>query len=96
MTYFKVVVDGPEKDQLTEREQVISQNTILHFSAMTNAIVVGVGVMLNPPDEGQMGITFAYPEPIDNQKETEIRDSIVRRLNAYFTMCELDLTATIK
>ena len=96
MTYFKVIVDGQKKDQLTEREQVMLQNTILQFSAMTNAIVVGVGVMLNPPDEGQMGITFAYPEPIDNEKETDIRESIVRRLNTYFSMCELDLAATIK
>lgn len=96
MTYFKVVVDGQAKEQLTAREQVILQNAILHFSAMTNALVVGVGVMLNPPDEGQMGITFAYPEPIDNEKETQIRESIVRKLNSYFTMCELDLAATIK
>ncbi|MCM3721525.1 hypothetical protein [Solibacillus isronensis] len=54
MSYFKVIVDGNSKQGLTEREQLI-----LHFSTMTNAIITDAGVMLNPPDEGTIGITFA-------------------------------------
>ena len=96
MAYFKVVVDGVTKQQLTEREQLILQNSILHFSAMTNAIITGVGVMLNPPEEGTMGITFAYPEPITADKEAEVREAIVKRLNGFFAMSELDLQAAIK
>lgn len=54
LSYFKVIVDGNSKQGLTEREQLI-----LHFSTMTNAIITDAGVMLNPPDEGTIGITFA-------------------------------------
>lgn len=95
LTYFKVKVEETQNENLTEREKLIIQNTILHFSAMTNAIVTGVGVMLNPPDEGKLGITFAYPEPIDAQKETDIREQIVKRLNGFFTMSNLSLQASI-
>ena len=69
---------------------------VLHFSAMTNAIITGVGVMLNPPEEGTMGITFAYAEPITADKEAEVREAIVKRLNGFFAMSELDLQAAIK
>lgn len=96
MSYFKVVVDGISKQDLTEREQLILQNSILHFSAMTNAIITGTGGMLNPPDEGTMGITFAYPEAIDAEKEAEVRESIVKKLNGFFTMSNLELNAVIK
>ena len=96
MSYFKVVVDGISKQDLTEREQLILQNSILHFSAMTNAIITGTGVMLNPPDEGTMGITFAYPEAIDAEKEAEVRESIIKKLNGFFTMSNLELNAVIK
>lgn len=96
MSYFKVVVDGISKQDITEREQLILQNAILHFSAMTNALITGTGVMLNPPDEGTMGITFAYPEAIDAEKEAEVRESIVIRLNAFFSMSNLQLKAMIK
>ena len=96
MSYFKVVVNGNSKQELTEREQLILQNSILHFSAMTNAIITGTGVMLNPPDEGTMGITFAYPEEIDADKEAEVRESIVKRLNGFFSMSNLELNAVIK
>ncbi|MCH7323127.1 hypothetical protein LZ480_14705 [Solibacillus sp. MA9] len=95
MSYFKVVVDGNSKQALTEREQLILQNSILHFSAMTNAIITGTGVMLNPPNEGTMGITFSYPEAIDAEKEAEVRESIVKRLNGFFAMSNLELNAVI-
>ena len=96
MSYFKVVVDGISKQELTEREQLILQNSILQFSAMTNAIITGTGVMLNPPDEGTLGITFAYPEAIDADKEAEVRESIVKRLNGFFSMSNLELHAVVK
>ncbi len=96
MAYFKFVVDGPIKKELTAREVDILQNTFLNLAAMTNAIITGVGVMLNPPDEGELGITFAYPEEISKEKEAEVRDSFLKRLNVFFEMSKLDLTARIK
>ena len=90
------MVDGNSKQELTEREQLILQNSILQFSAMTNAIITGTGVMLNPPDEGTLGITFAYPEAIDADKEAEVRESIVKRLNGFFSMSNLELHAVVK
>lgn len=95
MSYFKVVVNGNSNQVLTEREKLILQNSILHFSAMTNAIVTGKGVMLNPPVEGTMGIVFAYHEAIDAEKEVEVRESIVKRLNSFFAMSNLELNAVI-
>ena len=90
------MVDGNSKKELTEREQLILQNSILQFSAITNAIITGTGVMSNPPDEGTLGITFAYPEAIDADKEAEVRESIVKRLNGFFSMSNLELHAVIK
>lgn len=95
LSYFKVIVDGNSKQGLTEREQLILKNSILHFSAMTNAIITGAGVMLNPPDEGTLGITFAYPEALYAEKEVEVRESIVKRLNSFFVMSNLKLNAVI-
>lgn len=95
LSYFKVIVDGNSKQGLTEREQLILQNEMLHFSAMTNAIITGTGVMLNPLDEGTIGITFAYPEALDAEKEVEVRESIVKRLNSFFVMSNLELNAVI-
>lgn len=87
MSYIKVIVDGNSKQGLTEREQLILQNSIVHFSAMTNAIYTGTGVMLNTPDEGTIAITFAYPEALDAEKEAEVREGIiVNRLNSFFAM----------
>ena len=78
-----------------EREQLILQNSILHFSAMTNATITGTGVMSNPPEEGEMGITFAYPEAIGAEKEIEVRESIVKKLNSLFAMSKLEINAVI-
>lgn len=96
MAYIKIVVDGPTKAELSKREVDILQTTFLNLAAMTNAIITGVGVMLNPPEEGELGITFAYPEAISEEKETEMRDSFLRRLNTFFEMSKLDLKASIK
>lgn len=96
MSYFKCEVEGPITNDLTKREIEILQNTFLNLAAMTNALLVGQGVMLNPPDEGKMGITFAYPEAIAEEKETEIKETFIKKLNIFFQMSNLDLTAKIK
>ena len=96
MTYFKVEVDGKDKAELTERETVILQNTFLNLAAMTNALLVGQGCMLNPPDEGKLGITFAYEESIGEEKEAELKDAFLNKLNVFFEMSQLDLLAEIK
>ncbi|WP_110561294.1 hypothetical protein [Ureibacillus chungkukjangi] len=63
---------------------------------MTNALIVGKGVMLNPPDEGKLGITFAYPEAISVEQEEEIKDVFLKKLNVFFQMSNLELIAEIK
>lgn len=95
MSYIVVEVDGPVKPNLTEREVTILQNTILNLAAMTNALIVGEGVMLNPLDKGKMGITFAYPENISFDKENQIKDAFIKKLNTFFQMSDLELKAEI-
>ncbi|MCM3390146.1 hypothetical protein M3649_18790 [Ureibacillus chungkukjangi] len=52
--------------------------------------------MLNPPDEGKLGITFAYPEAISVEQEEEIKDVFLKKLNVFFQMSNLELIAEIK
>ena len=92
MTYLKFEANGPVKEELTEREVDILQTSLLNLAAMTNAIVVGQGLMLNPPDDGKIGITFAYVESISEEKEQEIVDVFLRKINTFFKMSNLDLT----
>ena len=92
MTYFKFEANGPVKEELTEREVDILQTSLLNLAAMTNAIVVGQGLMLNPPDDGKIGITFAYVDSISEEKEQEIVDAFLRKINTFFKMSNLDLT----
>jgi len=92
MTYFKFEANGPVKEELTEREVDILQTSLLNLAAMTNAIVVGQGLMLNPPDDGKIGITFAYEEKLSEEKEQEIVDVFIRKINTFFKMSNLDLT----
>ena len=92
MTYLKFEANGPVKEELTEREVDILQTSLLNLAAMTNAIVVGKGVMLNPPDDGKIGITYAYEEKLSEEKEQEIIDVFLRRINTFFKMSNLDLT----
>ena len=92
MTYFKFEANGPVKEELTEREVDILQTSLLNLAAMTNAIVVGQGLMLNPPDDGKIGITFAYVESISEEKEQEIVDAFLRKINTFFKMSNLDIT----
>ena len=92
MTYLKFEANGPVKEELTEREVDILQTSLLNLAAMTNAIVVGEGLMLNPPDDGKIGITFAYVESISEEKEQEIVDVFLSKINTFFKMSNLDLT----
>lgn len=92
MTYFKFEANGPVKEELTEREVDILQQALLNLAAMTNAVVVGQGVMLNPPDEGKIGITLAYEENLSDEKEQEFVDVFLRKINTFFQMSNLDLT----
>ncbi|MEO4054791.1 hypothetical protein [Solibacillus sp. CAU 1738] len=96
MSYFKFEVDGESKNTLTEREEKIIQNAILNLAAMTNALLIGKGVMLNPPDEGKLGITFAYPEAISAEQELEIQEALIKKLDTFFQMSELTLATTLK
>jgi hypothetical protein len=95
MAYFVVEVDGPVKQELSKREVDILQMTFLNLAAMTNALITGQGVMLNPPDEGKLGITFAFPEKITSQQEEELKEKFITKLNNFFVMSKLDLTAEI-
>ena len=92
MTYLKFEANGPVKEELTEREVDILQTSLLNLAAMTNAIVVGQGLMLNPPDDGKIGITFAYVESISEEKEQEIVDVFLSKINTFFCILYLDLT----
>ena len=92
MTYFKFEANGPVKEELTEREVDILQTSLLNLAAMTNAVVVGQGVMLNPPDDGKIGITFAYVESLSEEKEQELLDLFLSKINTFFKMSNLDLT----
>ena len=96
MTYFKFEANGPVKEELTEREVDILQTSLLNLAAMTNAIVVGQGLMLNPPDDGKIGITFAYEENLSEEKEKEIVDVFLRKINTFFKMSNLDLTLELE
>ena len=92
MTYFKFEANGPVKEELTEREVDILQQAILNLAAMTNAVLSGNGVYLNPPDEGEIGITLAYVESLSEEKEQEFVDVFLRKINTFFQMSNLDLT----
>ena len=92
MTYFKFEANGPVKEELTEREVGILQTALLNLAAMTNAVVSGQGVMLNPPDDGKIGITLAYEENLSDEKEQEFVDLFLRKINTFFQMSNLDLT----
>ena len=92
MTYLKFEANGPVKEELTEREVDILQTSLLNLAAMTNAIVVGKGLMLNPPNDGKIGITFAYEEKLSEEKEQEIVDVFLPKINTFFKMSNLDLT----
>ena len=96
MSYFKFEVDGPLRPSLTEREVDILQTTFLNLAAMTNALIVGKGVMLNPPEEGKLGITFAYPEEISVEKESEMKEAFLKKLDLFFQMSKLELSAEVK
>jgi hypothetical protein len=96
MAYFKIEVDGPMRPSLSGREIDILQTTFLNLAAMTNALIIGKGVMLNPPEEGKMGITFAYPEKLSEEKESEIKEAFLKKVNVFFQMSKLELTAEIK
>ncbi len=91
MTYLKFEANGPVKEELTEREVSILDNAILNLAAMTNAFITGQGVMLNPPDEGKIGITFAFEEKVPEEKEQELINSFLRKINTFFKMSNLDL-----
>jgi len=90
MTYLKFEANGPVKEELTEREVEILQTAILNLAAMTNALITGQGAMLNPPDEGKIGITFAFEAKLPEEKEQELIDSFIRRMNTFFKMSNLD------
>ncbi len=60
--------------------------SVIHANFYLGEVYVCQKVMLNPPEEGTMGITFSYPEPIAVDKETEVRGVIVKRLNNFFAM----------
>ena len=92
MTYLKFEANGPVKEELTEREVDILQTSLLNLAAMTNAVLVGKGVMLNPPDDGKIGITFAYEEKLSEEKEQELTDLFLNKINTFFKMSNLDLT----
>jgi hypothetical protein len=95
MAYIVVEADGPVKQELSQREVDILQMTFLNLAAMTNALITGQGVMLNPPDEGKLGITFAFPEKITAQQEEQLKEQFITKLNTFFKMSKLDLTAEI-
>lgn len=96
MSYLKIEIDGPVKDDLSTREIDILQMTFLNLAAMTNAIITGTGVMLNPPDEGKLGITLAYSENLSLEKEKELSEALLKKLNTFLIMCKLELTANLK
>lgn len=95
MSYIIVEVDGPIKQELTERETRILQMSFLNLAAMTNAQITGQGVMLNPPDEGKLGITFAFPEKITIEQENTLKEHFIKKLNTFLQMSELNLTAEV-
>ena len=95
MTYFKIEAEGASKADLTKRETLIIQNALLNLAAMTNALLVGKGVYLNPPDEGKLGITLSYPEALDKEKEAEVIEVLLKKFDTFFSMSELQLTASM-
>lgn len=90
MTYLKFEANGPVKEELTEREVEILQTAILNLAAMKNALITGQGAMLNPPDEGKIGITFAFEAKLPEDKEQKLIESFLLQMNTFFKMSNLD------
>ncbi len=40
--------------------------------------------MLNPPDDGKIGITLAYLENLSEEKEQEFIDIFLRKISTFF------------
>ncbi|MEK5187113.1 hypothetical protein [Solibacillus sp. FSL W7-1324] len=93
MSYLKFEIDGPLKKELSPREIDILQTTFLNLAAMTNALITGKGVMLNPPDEGKLGVTLAFSEKLLSKKENELSEALLKKINNFLQMSKLELSA---
>lgn len=81
---------------LTEREKIMLQTTILNFAAMTNAIITGEGLALNPLENDAIGIILVFPKALNSEVSTELMESLKNKLSNYFKMCNLELEAKVK
>lgn len=81
---------------LTEREKIMLQTTILNFAAMTNAIITGEGLALNPLENDEIGIILVFPKALNSEVSTELTESLKNKFSNYFRMCNLELEAQVK
>lgn len=91
MTYLKFEVNGHLQEHFTERETTILQMAILNIAAMTNVLIFETGVLLNPPDEGEIGITLTYEREVEREQEKEFCEAFIYKINTFFQMSNLNL-----
>ncbi len=81
---------------LSERETNMLQMTILNFSALTSALIVGEGVAINPHEDGGIGFILVYAKALDKHKAEEMKESLEARFLNYFKMSSIELKAQIE
>ncbi|MCH7321337.1 hypothetical protein LZ480_05475 [Solibacillus sp. MA9] len=91
MTYLKFEVIGHLQEHFTDRETTILQMAILNIAAVTNVLIFETGIMLNPPDEGAIGITLSCEWEVERAKEKEFCEAFICKINTFFQMSNLNL-----
>jgi hypothetical protein len=87
---------------LDERTQKILNTAVMNFAVMTSALLVkskgrgGEGIALNPVEDCFCGVMMIYQQPIDEELAEEFKEGLERRLDTFFKMSEIDMTAEIE
>ena len=51
--------------------------------------------VLQPLEDEKLGVALAYQETLPEDKENELKDKLIRKINSFFKMCQLELHAKL-
>ena len=85
-----------ETVDLNEREKTIIQVTTLNFAAMTNALITGQSMVINPLEDESIGATLVYPKALDDELLEKMKQSLESRFINFSKMIKIDFEIHIK
>ncbi|GEN50143.1 hypothetical protein [Alkalibacterium pelagium] len=90
-----IVTSNTQEDSLTPKEKQITSVALLNIVSLVNGLTTGKEMVMNPLPDDALGFDIHFSHEASEEEKQNFSGRVVRQLDTFFMMAELDYSTKI-